>query len=80
MTGVAAGLDHSDVHSAAPHVLGREPRQAGADAATLIVGIDADDVDHAHPLMECVQSDGNETDGAPVGDCYEDVAFAIRAA
>ena len=66
-------------HSTASHVLGRELREPRADAAPLIVGIDADDVDDAHPLMECVQCDGHETDRASVGNGHEDVPFIIRA-
>jgi hypothetical protein len=30
--------------------------------------------------MERVQCDGHETDGAPAGDCYEDVTFIVGTA
>ena len=80
VAGVAAGFDHGDVHSATPHVFSRKLREPQADAAPLIVRIDADDVDDAHPLMECVQCDGHETDRASVGNRHEDVTFIIRTA
>src|SRR5688572_10359126 len=39
----------------ASHVLSRELGKSRADAAPLIARIDADDVDRAHPFVECVQ-------------------------
>ena len=45
-----------------------------------MVRIDADDFDHAHPLMELVQRDGYKTDWAPAGDCHEDVTCIICTA
>ena len=48
--------------------------------ATLIIRIDANDVDDAHPLMERVQSDGHETDVAPAAYRHKDVTCLIPTA
>jgi hypothetical protein len=44
----------------------------------LIVRIDADDVDDAHPFVECVQRDGDEADGASARHGHEDISFIVR--
>ena len=48
------------------------------NTATLIVRIDANDVDDAYPLMERVQCDGDETNGTSIHNGDEDVTFSIR--
>jgi hypothetical protein len=53
-----------------------EPR---ADTAPLMGGIDADDVDHAHPLMKGVQGDRDETDRPAVSHRDEYIPFLVRA-
>jgi hypothetical protein len=80
VAGIAAGLDHGDVHSLASNVVDRDLSEPGADTAPLILGIDADDVDHAHAFVEGVQRDGDETDRPSVGDRHEDVALFAQAA
>ena len=45
----------------------------------MIVRVDADDVDRAHPLMECVQGDRDETDRTTVRDRNEHIAFITPA-
>src|SRR6188472_3176476 len=75
---VAARLDNGDVHPMAPHVLRRELRQLRADPPPLIVGVDADDLDDAHPLMERIQGNADETNRASKGDGNEDIKLGIR--
>ena len=77
--GVAACLDDRDVHSVATHVIDRQLRQLRADAASLVVGINADDLDPAHPFVERVQCDGNEGYWAIVHYGDEDVPLGVRA-
>ena len=79
VSGVAAGLHHGDVHATAAHVLGGELCELRADATPLIVRIDADDVDHAHPLVEGVHADGNETNRLAVRHGDEHIPFLIGA-
>src|SRR5829696_6072555 len=76
---VAARLHDGDVHATAAHLLGRELGEPRADTAPLIGGIDADDVDHAHPLMKGVQGDRDETDRLSVSHRDEHVPFLVRA-
>jgi hypothetical protein len=78
--GVATGLDDRDVHATALHVLGRVFREPGADSTPLIVRVDAHDVDDAHTFVECIQCDGNESDGALAGEGHEDVPLLVHAA
>ena len=78
MAGVAAGLDHGDVHSLASQVVDRNLSEPRADTAPLILRVDADDVDDAHPFVEGVQPDGDETDRAAVHDGHEDVSVTAR--
>ena len=77
--GVAACLNDRDVHSVATHVIDRQLRQLRADAASLVVGINADDLDPAHPFVERVQCDGNEGYWAIVHYGDEDVPLGVRA-
>src|SRR5688500_18377144 len=78
MARVAPGLDHGDVHSLASHVLDRSLGEPRADTAPLVLGVDADDVDNAHPFMEGVKCDGDETHRAFVCDGDEDVSVSAR--
>ena len=80
MTGVTARLDDGDVHARPPHMLRCVLSESRADPATLKVGIDADDVDDTHPLVEHVQRDGDEADRACVRDGDEDVTVGIGTA
>ena len=79
MTRVAARLDDRDVHAATAHVVCGELREAGAYAPPLVVGIDADDLDDAHALVERIQSDGDEADRSCAVDCDVDVALVVQA-
>src|SRR6476661_4610687 len=54
-------------------------RAAGAEAASLIVGVDADDVDPAHPFVKRVQCDGNERHWAIVHYSDENGPVGVRA-
>ena len=75
---VATGLDDRDVHAAAQHVLGGVLRESGADPASLVVGIDTDDVDHPHAFVERVQRNCGEPDRLSVGDGHEDVPLLAQ--
>ena len=68
MARIAPGLDNRDVHATASQVVDGELGEASAYATSLVVRIDADDVDDAHALVEGIQRDGNEPDRASVGD------------
>lgn len=50
------------------------------DTAPLIVRIDADDVDDAHPIVERIQRDRHEADRSSISHGYEYVVFLARAA
>jgi hypothetical protein len=80
MAGVSAGLDDGDVHAATPHVLDREVREPRTYAAPLMARIDADDLDHAHPFVECIERNGNETNWESVRDGHKDVTVVARTA
>src|ERR1051325_6266409 len=54
VAGIAAGLDDHDVHATPLHVLGGVLREPGADPTSLVIGVDADDLDHAHAFVERV--------------------------
>ena len=45
----------------------------------MIVGVDADDVDQAHPLMKGVQGDRDESDRPSVRHRDEHVPLLVRA-
>ena len=55
------------------------PRPRMCSVAKLIVRIDADDVDRAHPFMECVQGDRDEADRTAVRYRDEHIPFIVRA-
>ena len=74
MARITAGFDGSDVHAAAPHVRDRRGYQESPNPTTLVVGIDRNDVDDAHPLMEGVQNHGREPDWAVADGRDEDIA------
>ena len=61
------------------HVLDRVIHQLPCDTAPLVARIDGNHVDDAHSLMECVQCDGGEPHGQPLGDRNEGVSFIARA-
>ena len=45
----------------------------------LEVGINADDVDHSHALVESVEGDGDEPDRPTVHDCNEGISLIAHA-
>ena len=63
---IAARLDDQDVHATPLHVLDGVLSEPGTDAAPLVVGVDADDLDHAHAFVERVQRDFDEPARLPV--------------
>ena len=50
-----------------------------SDALSLEVGIDPDDVDHPHALVEGVEGDSDEADRPSVHDCDEGVPLVAGA-
>lgn len=77
MARVAAGLHDGDIHATTAHVFSRESGETRADPASLIVRIDADDVDHAHSFMERVQGNRDEPDRPPICQGDEHVPFLV---
>src|SRR5215204_405211 len=80
VAGIAAGLDDRDVHAAAQHVLGAVFGESGADSASLVVGVDTDDVDPAHAFVKGIQRDRGEPDRPSVGERHEDVSLLAQTA
>jgi len=54
-------------------------RQTCPDPGALVIGVDPDDLDRTHPLVEGVQSDRHEPDRATIVDRDEHIAVVVRA-
>src|SRR5512133_485968 len=80
VAGIAAGFDDHYVHARPLHVLGGVLREPGTDPAPLVVGVDADDLDHAHAFVERVQRDCGEPDRLTGGERHENVALLAQTA
>jgi hypothetical protein len=75
MAWVAASSHGGDVHSAPPHVVECMLREAGCDTPSLVVGIDSDDFDDAHALVERIESNGDESDRPSIEEGNEGVSI-----
>jgi hypothetical protein len=64
---VAAGLDHGNIDATTSQVFRCELGESLTDAPPLVVGIDSDDLDDAHALVEGIQRHGDEADRSSAG-------------
>jgi hypothetical protein len=76
---VPAGLHDRNVHSVAAHVLDRVVGKSRTDSASLVIGVNANDVDPAHSIVKGVQSNRDEPDGTLLCDGDVNMAVSIGA-